>query len=170
MNRDPTHPLPAVIDPGWLFLVAGIGIIAATVLIPAQEDLDEARWKREVALGHEFHRRERINRYEEYVSALDRREPSLVYALAASQLNEIPEDRGVIGGLGDARSANVSVFPALEPPPMESTERRKTVSYLQKLTTQDSTRLWMLAGGMACVMIGMLPSARSRLADVRVEG
>jgi hypothetical protein len=152
---------PALIDPGWLFLLAGMGILAATVLIPAAEDLSAARFQRDRALLIEAHRIERLGRYEEYLSAIDNKDPSLILSLAESQLNQIPEGRAPIAGARGALGANsdVSVFPSLEPPPLALPTRRKTESTLERLTTNDHARLWLIAAGAACVLIGLFPAS-----------
>jgi hypothetical protein len=152
---------PALVDPGWLFLLAGLGLLAATVLIPASDDLAAARWQRDRALAVEAHRIQRLERYEEYLSALDNREPSLVLSLAASQLNQIPQGRAPITGARGALGAtgDASVFPGLEPPPLTLPGRRKVDSTLQRLTTNDHWRLWLIAAGAACVLIGLLPAS-----------
>lgn len=167
MNREPTTPLR--IDPGWLFLLAGLALLGATLLIPAADELDQARWLRDRALAIEAHRKARIARYEEYVSALDQREPDLVLTLAASQLNQIPVDRAVIPGMHDARTASISVFPALEPEPLPLVERKKVESRLARLATGEKSRLWMIAGGSLCVLVGLLPTTRRRSPDLRVD-
>lgn len=152
-----------LLDPGWLFLAAGLGILGATLLVPASEDLDEARWKRDVALVYEQHREDRLARYEGYLAALDRREPQLVYTLAASQLGQMPADRGLITALNDSRVRNVSVFPALEPPVMQLPQARKPVdSMLTRLASSGSSRLWLIAVGAMCVLMGLLPGTRRK--------
>ncbi len=150
-----------ILDPGWLFLIAGLGVLGATLLVPAADDLDEARWKRDVALVYEQHRDERLKRYDGYLAALDRAEPQLVTALAASQLGQMPDDRGLITARHDSRLRNVSVFPALEPPPMQLPAPRQPVdSLLTRLALGGSSRLWLIALGAVCVLIGMLPGTR----------
>lgn len=151
---------PALIDPGWLFLVSGLAVLGATILIPAQDDLDYARWLRDRALAVEAHREERITRYEEYLAALDSREPSLVLSLAASQLNQIPEGRATVPGKPHDPLADASVFPGLEPAPVRLPERTKVDSLLARLTTGERTRLWAVAAGAACVLLGLLPQSR----------
>jgi len=148
------------LDPGWLFLAAGLMVIGATVLIPAADDLSEARFLRDRARLVEGHRQERLDRYENYLGALDRREPPLVMSLAASQLNQIPADRSPFLITQGSTSANASVYPALEPPPLRLPERQKIGSTLEKWTTDPTTRLWLIAGGAVCVMVGLLPKAR----------
>jgi hypothetical protein len=152
---------PFLIDPGWLFLLAGLALVGATVLIPASDDLAATRFQRERALAIEAHRLERLARYEEYLAALDNKDPSLVLSLAASQLNEIPEDRAPIPGQRGALGAmaDASVFPSLEPPPMKLPERRESPSILDRWTNSNPTRVWLIAAGAACVLVGLLPAS-----------
>lgn len=153
----------AMLDPGWLCLIAGIALLAATVLIPAMDELAEVRLQRDRALALERHRVERLVRYEEYLAALEREEPSLVMALAASQLNQIPQDRTLI--LETPRTvsppASASVFAGLEPPPITLPERRPVDSILHRWTTSDRSRTWLFAAGAVCLLMGLLPRARS---------
>ncbi len=160
MNRTPkAQRASTLIDPGWLFLIAGLAILGATVLIPAAEDLEATRFQRERALAIEAHRLQRLARYEEYLEALENRDPNLVLALAASQLNEIPEGRAPIPGQRGALGAmsDASVFPGLEPPPLRLPERVESRSILHRWTTDDRTRLWLIVAGAACVLVGLLP-------------
>lgn len=139
--------------------MAGLGILGATLLVPAADSLDEARWKRDVALVYEQHRQERIDRYQGFLEALDRKEPQLITALAASQLGQMPVDRGLISAINDSRVRDVSVFPALEPPPMVLPPQRKPVdSLLTRLALGPTSRLWLIAVGAMCVLLGMLPA------------
>lgn len=153
---------PTLIDPGWLFLLAGLAILGATMLIPASDDLTAIRFQRERALAIEAHRVARLSRYEEYLAALDTREPSLVLSLAASQLNEIPEGlapipgqrgHGAMGATSDA-----SVFPSLEPPALTLPELQQSPSMLERWVTGDQ-RLWLIVAGAACVLMGLLPAS-----------
>jgi hypothetical protein len=161
VNRahDP-HNRPTLLDPGWLFLLAGLAVLGATVLIPAEDDLAKARWQRDRALAIEAHRAARISRYEEYLAALDNRDPSLVLSLAESQLNQIPADRAPLPGYVPSGTADASVFPSLEPPPFELPERRRIGSILERWTTDNGSRLWLIAAGAACLLIGLLPQSR----------
>jgi hypothetical protein len=141
-----------------------MGVLAAVVLIPATESLQKARWQRDRAIAVERHRQERITRYEEYLAALDEQNPSLVLSLAESQLNEIPADRTVMhsatGGPLGSRSQDLSVFPGLEPPPIQLPEFHPVESTLSHLVTSPKTRGWMILGGAVCVLVGLLPASR----------
>lgn len=163
------EPIPRPLfrlDAGWLFLLAGLAVLAVTVLIPATRDLEEARWQRNRALAIERHREQRLNRYGQYLSALQRGEEDVVLSLMATQLNVSPVGRVPLLDEGDPGRVNASVFPSLEPDPVElpaNPEAARKPSILTRLTTNDHHRLWLLAGGVVCVLIGLLPPVmRSR--------
>ena len=80
-------------------------------------------------------------------------------ALAASQLNLIPQGRTIALQTPDLLSApqRASIFPTLEPGPLVLPERRTTGSLLERLTGSDLTRPWLIAGGALCLLMGLLP-------------
>jgi hypothetical protein len=167
VNDAPAAPAPppiALFDPGWLFLIAGIAVLVATVLIPAADELGEVRLQRDRALALERHRAERISRYEAYLQALEAQEPSLVMALAQSQLNQIPQGRALIIErpaplIGAGAAVSASVFADLEPPPPKLPERARVDSVLQRWASSEMLRPWLIAGGAVCLLIGLLPRA-----------
>jgi hypothetical protein len=154
-----------MIDPGWLFLLAGLAIVACSVLIPAIDELGDVRFQRDRAMKLEAHRVVRLENHERYLAALEREEPALVTSLAATQLNQIPAGRGLVLEPATifsdpAGSIAASPLAGLEPPALVLPEREKTDSYLQRLTTSNTTRPWVMAGGILCVLIGLLPASR----------
>jgi hypothetical protein len=155
------RPPIAYFDPGWLFLATGILILGATLLIPAADELADVQVQRDRALTLERHRVARLERYQEYLSALEREEPALYQALAQSQLNQIPEGRQLVlerpAPLVGTAASSASVFAGLEPPPAKLPERRQVGSLLERWTTSDRLRPWLLAGGAVCLLIGLLP-------------
>lgn len=166
--RAGTAPAPTVIDPGWLFIIAGMGLIGSSLLIPAVDGLADARHLRDRALAIEQHRLDRILRHEEFLEGLHAKDPTLALSLAASQLNQIPIDRKPMPissesaasldeplGLSDA-----SVFPALEPPPLELPTRQRANSLLEQLVLSPKTGLWVGLSGAVCVLVGLLPRSR----------
>ena len=151
----------ADLDPGWLFLLAGIGVIAATVLLPAIDELSQARVQRDRAVALYENRGLRNTRYQAYLTALEGEEPALVAALAATQLNQIPEDRQLVLEPPDPATASASVFPELEPPPPTLPEWEPSKSVLHRLATGERSRAWLLAAGGLCLLLGVLPKARA---------
>jgi hypothetical protein len=163
MRAVDSEPAPiSYLDPGWLYMLGGLGLLAATVLIPAIDDLGEVQLQRDRALAIERHQMKRIGNYTEYKSALDREEPSLVLALAASQLNQIPANRSLVLETPDSMSsvrATAAIFAALEPGELSLPERERPPSILQRWTTGGS-RTWLIGGGAICLLLGLLPRTR----------
>lgn len=165
----PRAPVPAedaaragpLLDPGWLFLVAGLVLIAATVLIPAQRELEDVQHALTRARAAATHRSERLINYQRYLSDVRRGDESTIRALAAMQLNQAPEGTDVLVASGDIQSRTASVFTALEPAPLVMPERdQPPASLLERWATGDRSRLWMIAAGAMLLLIGLLPPAK----------
>lgn len=148
------------LDPGWLFLLPGLAILAATVMVPAQNDLYEAQLAREKSLIAEAHSAKRLENYATYLDALRRGDQPLALSLAATHLNLAPEGRAVLAMPNDRLDANP--FPALEPGAPAQVMLVPPDTALQRWTTNDRTRLWLTAGGAMCVLIGLLPPTMRR--------
>jgi hypothetical protein len=151
----------ALLDPGWFFLLAGLMLVAATVLLPATEDLAVAQWHRQRVQAVLDHRQERLARHHRYLEAVERGDPTLVRSLAATQLNLSPANEMLLGPADDITAKSASVFPSLEPPPLVLPERDAVDrSLLERWALDDSSRLWLIAGGALCILIGLLPMSR----------
>ena len=157
--RPPIRPIDRF-DPGWLFLVSGLVLLGFTVVIPAQADLAEAQWQRDRALAIEAQREERLFKHERYLAALESQEPTVVLALAASQLNLVPAGHATILEVDDPATSDVSVFPSLEPAPITLPEPRQVDSRLGRWARDDRSRLWLIAAGSMLVLVGVLPWGR----------
>lgn len=159
------------LDPGWLFLISGIAIIAAVVLIPAQHDLEDARWQRDRAVSIEQHRIERLERYGRYLAAAKSGDECVLLSLGATQLNVTPADRVPLLPTPDVSRTSASVFPSLEPGPLRlpNVPRDRDLSMLERLTVNNTTRLWLIAAGVMCVLFGLLPET-SRAAAGAIGG
>lgn len=152
----------ALFDPGWLFLIAGAVILSATILLPARQDLTEAEFYRDRVEAVLEHRHQRLARYREFMLALERGDERLIRSLAAMQLNLAPVNQALLVPVGDIAQRSASVFAGLEPPPLRLPERVESPSLLEQWATDERARLWLIAGGALCVLIGLLPMARAR--------
>lgn len=152
-------PAP-LLDAGWLFLVAGLALLGATILIPAADDLSYSKFLRDRALLIESHRQQRISRYEEFLHALEERNPTLLRSLAVSQLGLVPATQAPLLPVDGGSTSNVSVFPGLEPPELRLPEYRPVDSLLARWTRDDRARLWLILCGAVLVLIGLLPPSR----------
>jgi hypothetical protein len=135
--------------------------MAAGVLIPAQQDLERALWRRDRVLHAEMHRLHRLTRYETYLDALQRGDEAVVHHLALTQLGLTPANTAVVLLTGEGDAQDASVFAALEPPPLVLPEARTLNSRLARLATGERSRLWLLAGASLLLLIGLLPPGTS---------
>ncbi|MGP1310686.1 MAG: hypothetical protein ACTS27_10855 [Phycisphaerales bacterium] len=152
------------LDPGWLFLGAGLALLAATVLIPAQDDLQKAELVLAQAKAEHAHASERLANYAEFLDALNRGDEGLMLQLAATHLNLTPADRSPILGIGGSAEPDglIDTFAPLEPAPPAAYVRVPPDSMLYRWSTGESSRLWLLAGGSLLTLIGLLPPGASR--------
>lgn len=150
------------LDAGWLFLAAGMALLAATVLIPAHDDLQRAELVLARAQAERAHSAARLANYGEYLDALDRADRELVVELAATHLNLIPQGRTPVPGMGRRPTDLIDTFAALEPAPPGQFVRHPPESVLYSWSTDDRRRLWLLAGGSLLTLIGLLPAGAGR--------
>jgi hypothetical protein len=153
-------------DPGWLFLIAGVALCAATALVPAYDELAEAETSRDRARSAEKYELRRLANYSSYRDALASGEPTLALTLAATHLNLVPIDRRSIPLPGEKSQPDLLPFPALEPPPPAPISRAVPDTLLQRWTTDDRSRLWLLAAGAFCIFVGLLPATTPRRRDL----
>ncbi len=148
-------------DTGWLYLLPGIAIICATLLIPAYDDLVDAQYQRSQALALEQFRSERLRSYTAYLDAVRTNDETVLLSLAATQMNLIPSGSEVlIAPAAQISDLPASPFPSLEPDYTPPTPPNRVESLLRRLAVNDTTRLWLLAGGMMCILLGLLPASR----------
>lgn len=155
--------LGPLLDPGWLFLLAGIALLSATVLLPAQQDLEDVRFYLRRAQTAEQHRLARMENYTRYLGDLQRGDEVTVRSLAAMQLNQAPQGTELLVPSGELPQRTASVFANLEPPPLVLPEKPvRDRSILEQWATDNRARLWLMAAGALCLLIGLLPPSRPR--------
>jgi hypothetical protein len=126
------------------------------------DDYTHASWLRDQALLIEQHRTQRVARHDEYLADLHKGDPELLLALAAAQLNQIPVDRAPVPGLTQSTDPDAAVFGALEPDPIPLPDKPRVNTALHRLTTGETTRLWMIVISVVLILVGLLPQARSK--------
>jgi hypothetical protein len=137
-------------------------LVAAAVLIAAEDDLYAARFQRDGALAIERRHAQRVERYEAYFQAVQRRDPTVVRSLLAGQLRESPTDLVEEHLPGVPVFDPGPVFASLEPPEAEVPSRVRVDSVLARWATDDTSRVWLMASGAMCVFVGLLPPVRRR--------
>ena len=121
----------------------------------------DARAHRDRALSLEAHRAKRLEKYSAYFDALARRDPTLMVALAATQLNLAPADRTPLITSIDMTPRSAEVFTELEPEFVPPQVQPAPDSLLHKLATSDAARPWVIVIGGVSVLCGLLSSLSS---------
>ncbi len=142
------------LDPGWLFVVAGLALCASVMLIPAQLDVEALRAQRSELVRQHQAASAQVRAHESFLVELRRADPSVIRRLAAAQLNLLPAGATPVlvassreAPVGDWIAANVPVTPARRGLPPDT--------WLTRLTG-ERFRLWVLAGGLLAVFMGLL--------------
>lgn len=148
-------PARTSLDPGWLFVLAGLAVCVASVLVPAQSDLAALRRQHDRLLHQRRIGEARLAARRRFLDQLERGEPQLVRRLAAAQLNLAPAD-GVPLLVAASRDRTVTDWidesiTAPAPPP----DRAPDETLLSRLTG-GRHRVWLLAGGIMSMFIGLL--------------
>lgn len=145
-----------LLDAGWLFLIPGLVLIAMTVLLPAIEDLEKARFYQQRLALLEQHRLMRLQNYTDYLKLIQQGDESTILSLAAVQLNKAPEGKALLLPAGELSSRSADVFARLEPPPMVLPEWKKNRSTLENLAHDSESRVWVMLVGATLVLLGLL--------------
>ena len=153
------RPLRREIDPGWLFVVAGLALCAVGLLVPAQRDLRTMR-RQVTLLAQEWDRQAReLEAHEIFLEQIQDREPDVIRRLAAAQLNLVPAGETPVL-LASSRDAPVSEWISRTvstggSTPVDPTDTTTNISWLAQVT-QGGGRLWILGAGIFAVFLGLL--------------
>ena len=144
----------------WACFISGIILIIAASILPLRADLEWTRHQRNLALVTEQENAARNVSYAAMIDAIDQKNPDTLRLLAQSNLGMIPADRDAL--LMPGQSADPMTFELLEPAPLPRPEFAPNYSRLEKLVMIPKSRLWVIAGGILLVLIGILPAARAK--------
>lgn len=142
------------VDPGWLFVLAGLALVLAAAVIPSERQLHELRVQLEELQHAERSNFAILGAYEGFLGDLDDRDPALLKRLAASQLNLIPQGETpllmastVNASVPEWIEATVEVEPFRASPPPDT---------LLAQWTDGRKRLWSIGAGGFLVFMGLL--------------
>ncbi|MCH8342487.1 MAG: hypothetical protein IH983_00690 [Planctomycetes bacterium] len=165
------------LDPGWLFILAGLTACAAGILVPAQQDLGALRGQLAQLGDHETISDAQLSAHAEFLRQLHHGDPTLIRRLAAAQLNLMPQGKTPVL-LAPSRTANVTDWIDATVQPKAQQPEPRSDSLLTRMTN-GPYRLWIFANGVLCVFVGLLlnpgPSPNKQLRSLivsrwRVEG
>ncbi len=150
------HRLPARlrIDPGWLFVVGGLVLCVAGILLPAQRGLDDLRRQRAELRHEEAILQGRLAARGAFLQELDRGQPALIRRLAASQLNLVRQGEEPVLVSSSLNEDIISwVDATAQATPTEEIHRAD--STLSRLMN-SRYRLWLLTAGVVSAFLGLL--------------
>lgn len=152
------------LDPGWLFVTAGLTLCAAGVLVPAQQRLDELRGQLARIENAHVCGREGIEAHERFLDRLRQRDPAVIRRLAAAQLNLMPAGETPVLVASSAQSTVADwIGGSVDPEPLQAAAPPRT---WLALLTQGTRRLWVLGAGILLVFVGLIVDGRGVAADV----
>ncbi len=170
MEHSPPHPaddhLPELSDniaseiSRWAFFICGLILIIAAATLPLKADLDYTRHQRDLAMVIEQENVARNASYQSMLDAIESKNPDTLRLLAQSNMGLIPASHEALLVPGEQRDP--MVFELLEPQPLARPEFSPQYSRLERLVMIPKSRLWVIAGGIFCVLIGLLPAAEPK--------
>lgn len=140
------------------FFITGLVLIVAAAVLPLKADLDWTTHQRNLALVQEQENAARNASYAQMIDAIEQQNPDTLRLLAQSNLGVIPADHNALVAPG--AKPDPMVFELLEPAPLARPDFVPRYSRLERLVMIPETRLWVIAGGMLLVLMGLLPAAK----------
>lgn len=142
----------------WMIFAAGLAVLVAALLLPAQADLRATRHERDRTLHAERMQQQRIDRYRDFLNQLHSPDEHTVQLLAMAQLGKIPDDRAALVAPGEP--GDTLLLEAIEPVPEAFVDTRRPETRLERIVNDRQTRLWVIAGGLVAVLYALLPATR----------
>lgn len=154
-----TAPLP-----GWIFLTAGLSLVALAILVPAWTDVREKDWQVGVMRLQAKTLAEQAENYKEFHAALAADDPVLLERLAYYHLRLKPAGTQAVSLMNSTgKGNNEPHVPTVEellhrpvPTPGENMPAYKPLNTrLIRLTRNNVTRVGLIAAGFLCVIAGL---------------
>ncbi len=147
-------PSPLSTICGWLFLLAGLALVMAAIVVPAEQELRGLQARVDALQGQHARLLERIAVHQRFLDDLDGGDETLMLRVADMQMNRTGEGTLVLRDPGAAGT------------PLEWLSRRSQTavpislhespaSFLTRWT-QGRGRLWIAAVGSFCVFVGLI--------------
>jgi hypothetical protein len=150
------------IDPGWLFVIAGLAMLSAVIVLPGRRAVHDMREQLRVLKDQEALAFERLNAYEQFVQSLRQGDEQVIRRLAASHLNLVPEGQTAVM-LAESLDQTVPewIDETVDVSPSHETPYDETL--LVRLS-EGKHRLWLLCGSVLVIFFGLLmgPDFESR--------
>ncbi|MBL4810428.1 MAG: hypothetical protein JKY43_10285 [Phycisphaerales bacterium] len=144
----------------WGFFLCGIVLIAAAAILPLNADLEWTRHQTNLALVAEQENIARNESYANMIEAIEKQNPDTLRLLAQSNMGLIPATHDAL--ISPGQQADPMMFELLEPAALDRPVFAPQYSRLEKMVMVPTSRLWVIAGGILLVLIGILPAAKPK--------
>ncbi|MCA9296745.1 MAG: hypothetical protein KC983_09505, partial [Phycisphaerales bacterium] len=143
------------IDPGWLYVLSGLAICAACILLPNQKPIDELLNQQAAMETDRDFLVARLEAHARFLDRLEQGDPVLWRRLAASQLNILPtSDTPVLVNTASPPTVT-DLIDASVPLPQAASLVSVSTSRLSAAATGPN-RLLFLASGALCLFVGLV--------------
>jgi hypothetical protein len=144
-----------LLDPGWLFVAAGLALCASAILVPARQELASLRGQVAQLAALERHAEARLAARREFIRQLDERDPALLRRLAAAQLNLMPAGATPVLAASSRRADVETWIDETVPPPPDLDSDKPSPSLLCRITSGRG-RPWVLGAACLSIFFGLL--------------
>jgi len=162
-NRSsPIARVLAVLSPGWPFLLGGVLVVGAAMLLPAWRDVQTVRFERDQLAALVDAASQRLAATQSIRESLRRGDAELNQRLIAWQHNRLP-----VGDTAIAReiyTAGVLGWVDSTVPDAADVASPPVATRLERLVSGPS-RLWILGAGLLMIFIGLVGFGTSRSED-----
>ena len=143
-------------DPGWLFVLAGVALCAAWLILPAERELIDLRNQRRALEAEHVRMLGALRAHADFLEEFERREPALIEHLAAAQLNLVPAGHqpGLLATRTDA-SPSARIAESMAARYTAPAPERPINSRLEHLVLGPA-RLWVVAAAILSIFMGLI--------------
>jgi len=141
------------LSPGWPFLLAGLAVVAAVMLVPAWRDVQDVRLERDALQAVVQYEARRVAATERMLASLESGDPTLLRRLVGWQLNLVPN--GDVAIARDVHAGGILGWIDGTVEPVMASAPSPIVSRLESIVSGPA-RLWMLAAGVLLVFVGLV--------------
>jgi len=142
---------------GWLYILCGLVLTVAAIILPAHQELQELKSKQEVIADDLEYLEYQVTIYETFLQDVVNREPDFIQRLTEMQFNRAPQGEQVVFDPSAPRTPLEWVAQrAIKSRTIQSDVQQ--ASLLSKFT-EDEGRLWVLAVGIIILFVGLTSQA-----------
>ena len=150
---------------GWLYILCGLVLTVAAIILPAHQELQDLMSKQKVIADDLEYLEYQVTIYETFLQDIVNREPDFIQRLAEMQFNRAPHGEQVVFDPSAPRTPLEWVAQRAIKSRTVQTDVQQA-SILSKFT-EDEGRLWLLAAGIIILFVGL--TSQPSLPDETIE-